>query len=250
MSWGARAADWARIEEQHGPVYDEALRRLEIEPGQRVLDVGCGAGVFLAQAVARGAEPAGVDAAPELLELAAGRVPQADLQQADFESLPFPDDRFDVVTGFTSFFLAADMIAALREAARVARPGGAVFVQVWGNSEHCQLEAMKPVTRPYMDGRSGPPAEPLWRDGGLERLAAAAGLDPETAFDLRFAYEFAEAEELGRLLLAPLGLGERIGPEREPEVREQIVAALAGCRRADGSYRVENEYRCLIARAS
>jgi len=48
------------------------------------------------------------------------------------EDLPWEDDTFDLVTGFNSFFFATDMIAALREAGRVARPGAPVVIQVWG----------------------------------------------------------------------------------------------------------------------
>jgi len=42
------------------------------------------------------------------------------------ETLPWPDDAFDVVTGFNSFFFSADLVGALAEARRVARPGGEV----------------------------------------------------------------------------------------------------------------------------
>jgi hypothetical protein len=46
--WGARPADWALSEDQQTPTYEEALRHVELEPGQRVLDVGCGVGAFCA----------------------------------------------------------------------------------------------------------------------------------------------------------------------------------------------------------
>ncbi|HKH17737.1 MAG TPA: hypothetical protein VKA57_09440 [Solirubrobacteraceae bacterium] len=55
---------------------------------------------------------------------------------------------FDVVAGFNAFFFAADMVAALREAGRVAIPGAPVVIQVWGRPEHCEMEAMKAVVRP------------------------------------------------------------------------------------------------------
>ena len=49
------------------------------------------------------------------------RVPEADLRLADMEALPFGESSFDLVAGFNSFFFAVDMVAALREASRVAR---------------------------------------------------------------------------------------------------------------------------------
>src|SRR5262245_60895326 len=135
--WGARPADWAISEEQHIASYEAALARVALEPGHKVLDVGCGVGVFLGLIAARGAEPHGIDASKALLALARKRLPEADLRVGDMESLPYEDDTFDLVTGFTSFFFANDMVGALREAARVANPRASVVIQVWGARERC-----------------------------------------------------------------------------------------------------------------
>jgi SAM-dependent methyltransferase len=249
--WGARPADWARSEEQHVPMYEEALRRVGVRPGHRVLDIGCGTGVFLEVAAARGAEPFGIDAAAALVDYARTRLPAADVRVGDMQWLPYEDDTFDLVTGFTSFFFATDMVAALREAGRVSKPRAPVLIQVWGPPERCDLEAMKAIARPFMPARppGAPAPPPLWRPGVLEELATRAGLQPEEAFDFSFPYEYGDADTLGRLLMAPMGLGEVVGPDREYHVREQIVAAMAPYRTAGGGYRLHNEYRCLVARA-
>src|SRR5215207_486347 len=81
--WGSWAEEWGRMEEQQMPTYAEAIRRLAIGPGQRVLDIGCGTGVFLRSAADAGAEVAGVDASERLLDVARRRVPEADLRLAD-----------------------------------------------------------------------------------------------------------------------------------------------------------------------
>jgi SAM-dependent methyltransferase len=247
--WGARADDWAISEEQQRPAYEETLERVGLEPGARVLDVGCGAGVFLELAAERGADPSGIDASEELLALARTRVPQADLRVGDMQFLPFADDSFDLVTGFTSFFFAADMTAALREAGRVGKPGAPVVIQVWGNPAHNDLEPMKRIARPFISGggSSDPPA--LWKPGVLEEMAAAAGLSSRLAFDHSFAYEYPDHETLGRLLLAPAGLGALIGPKHEDEVRTQIVEAMAPFRKEHGGYALSNELHYLIASA-
>src|SRR5215218_9020156 len=44
--WGARPANWALSEDQQIPTYEEALRRVDLKPGQFVLDIGCGVGAF------------------------------------------------------------------------------------------------------------------------------------------------------------------------------------------------------------
>jgi SAM-dependent methyltransferase len=249
--WGSRARDWAESEEQQLPTYLEVIRRTGISAGQRVLDVGCGTGVFLRAASDRGAEVSGLDASEGLLEIARNRVPEADLRLGDMESLPYDDDFFDVVTGFNSFFFAVDIVAALREAGRVAKPGASVVIQVWGPHDRCDLEAMKEVVRPFMPPPppDAPPQPDLSAPGALEGIATAAGLVPSQAFDISWALGYADDEELGRLLVAPAGIAELVGPAREDEVRRQIVEALAPYRTSQGGYRLENEYRFLIAAA-
>jgi len=249
--WGARARDWAAVEEQQAPTYEEGLRRAGLERGQSVLDVGCGTGVFLALAAARGARVHGVDASEDLVALARERVPGADVRVGEMEALPYGDDSFDVVTGFNSFFFADDMAAALGEAARVAKPGAPVLLQVWGDPEHCDLEAMKRAVAPFMPAPPpGAPAPPqLWRPGVLEEVAAAAGLRPERAFDLAWAYEFADDDHLARALLAPGGIVRAVDLAGEDAVRAAIVEAMAPYRTPGGGYRLRNEWHYLLARA-
>jgi SAM-dependent methyltransferase len=249
--WGARPDDWAISEEQHVPGYEVVLERVSLEAGQRALDIGCGVGVFLGLVAERGAEPHGIDASESLLEVARRRVPEADLRVADMEALPYDDDAFDLVTGFTSFFFANDMLAALQEAGRVAKPGAPVVIQVWGDHERCSLEAMKQIARPFFPPRppDAPPDPDFSQPGALEALAVDAGLTPVEAFESSWAYSYPDDETLASALVAPAGLALLAGPEREDELKTAIVEGLERYRAADGSYRLENEYRYLIARA-
>jgi SAM-dependent methyltransferase len=102
--WGARAADWALSEDRQVPTYEAALQRVVVEPGDQVLDIGCGVGAFLRLAAGHGAEPHGIDASEALVAFARTRLPGADLRVGEMEDLPWRDDSFDVVTGFNSFF--------------------------------------------------------------------------------------------------------------------------------------------------
>jgi SAM-dependent methyltransferase len=249
--WGARPRAWAENEDQQVPTYEEAIRHVGITPGQRVLDIGCGTGVFLRLVAERGALPFGLDASQALLEIARERVPEAELIVGEMEQLPYDDDSFDLVTGFNTFFFAAHLVAALREAGRVAKTGAPVVIQVWGPPERCDLEAMKKVARAYAPPPppDAPPPAKLWEPGVLESLATEAGLTPQTAFDTSYAFEYRDEETRGRLLTAPMGLVELAGAEREPALRREIIDALAPYRTPDGSFRLDNEFHYLVARA-
>ena len=249
--WGARPADWALSEDQQGPTYEDVLARVGLDPGQLVLDIGCGAGAFLRLIADRGAQAFGLDASAALIDFARTRLGDADLRVGDMEALPYDDDTFNLVTGFNAFFFADNIVTALREAGRVAKPGGAVVIQVWGPHEHNDLEAMKEIVRPFFPPRPADATpEPDYAEPGvLEDLAASAGLVPETRFDSTWPHVYPDAETLGRALVAPAGIAVLVGADREQEVKDAIVRGLAGFRDPDGSYRLQNTYRSLIARA-
>jgi SAM-dependent methyltransferase len=249
--WGARPAGWALNEDQQTPTYEEALRRVDLKPGQLVLDVGCGVGAFLRLVADRGARPFGLDASQALLEVARERVPDAELRAGDMEALPYEDGSFDLVTGFNSFFFANDIVAALREAGRVAKPGAPVVIQVWGRHERNDLETVKEVVRPFMPPRppDAPPEPDYSKPGVLEDIAAQAGLTPGQAFATTWAYEYPDDETLRRALIAPAGIAILAGPDHEDEVKDAIIAGLAPRRTPEGSYRLHNQFHYLIARA-
>jgi SAM-dependent methyltransferase len=249
--WGARPSDWALSEDQQGPTYEKALEHVGLEPGQLVLDVGCGVGAFLRLVADRGARAFGLDASEALLAVARTRLPEADLRIGDMEALPYDDDTFDLVCGFNSFFFANDIVAALREAGRVAKPGAPIVVQVWGPHERNDLEATKAIVRPFMPPRpaDAPPEPDYSRPGVLEAIAAKAGLDPESAFDATWAYAYPDESSIRRALVAPAGIAVLVGSDREEEVKDAIVEGLGTYRAPDGSYRLQNTFHYLVARA-
>jgi SAM-dependent methyltransferase len=249
--WGARPADWALNEDQQIPTYEDALERVGLESGQAVLDIGCGVGAFLRLVADRGGRAFGLDASAALLDVARARVVGADLRVGEMEALPYDDDSFDLVCGFNSFFFADDIVAAVREAGRVAKTGAAVVIQAWGPHEGNDLEAMKEIVRPFMPPRpaDAPPEPDYSAPGALEAVAGEAGLDPETAFDSTWSYEYHDEDSLRRALVAPAGIAVLVGPDREEEVKDAIVSGLAPHRTPHGGYRLQNTFHSLIARA-
>jgi ubiquinone/menaquinone biosynthesis C-methylase UbiE len=96
--------------------------------GAYILDVGCGDGALVCAAASRGAEVTGVDPDPAMLAAARTRADKdgitAAFLEGRIERLPFPDAAFDVVVSITVLCFVPDASAAVREMARVLRPGG------------------------------------------------------------------------------------------------------------------------------
>ena len=143
------------------------------------------------------------------------------------------------------------MVAALREAGRVAKPGSPVVIQVWGAHGRCSLDAIKPLVRPFFPGYDpdAPPPPDLAAPGALEGIASAAGLTPTDAFDVSWSYVYEDDEALLRGMLSAGGVGEAAGHAHEPGLRAGLLEALAPFRTAGGGYRLENEWHTLVATA-
>ncbi len=263
--WSEHARDWADVMEGWAgwgiPVYRHVLEHVVVGSGTALLDVGCGAGRFARIAADRGAAVCGLDATSAFVEIARERVPDGDFRVGEMTGLPWADDAFDVVTGFNSFFIASDMVAALREAGRVARPGASVAMTVFGRPERCQSTALfaslgevmppKPAApaTPAGESRPDPADAPLHEPGALEARARAAGLTPGAAGYIEFAEEYPDLETMlrGYLAAPPFVRAGRVAGR--DAVREALTEALRPLRTASGRYRLEDEVRFLVAAA-
>lgn len=133
-------------------------------PPARALDVGCGTGALAQRLAAAGYDVTGIDPSRGMLDVAAERAPQVTTRQASATDLPFDDDSFDLVYSVATFhhIAAADAVrAALREIARVARPGGTIVI--WDHNPR----------NPYW----GPLMRRVPQDDGSERLIGADELE-------------------------------------------------------------------------
>jgi ubiquinone/menaquinone biosynthesis C-methylase UbiE len=118
--------------------YSQPLARqladwLEVEPGQRAVDVGCGPGALTAVLVERlGADHVrAVDPSEPFVAACRERLPGVDVRQGSAEELPFGDATCDVAAACLVVHFMSDPVAGVREMKRVTRPGGWVGATVW-----------------------------------------------------------------------------------------------------------------------
>jgi SAM-dependent methyltransferase/predicted ester cyclase len=247
--WGERARDWSELQEGIlRPDFEECIRRTAIGHGTKVLDLGCGAGGFCRLAVGAGARVTGIDAAAGMVEIARERVPDGRFDVGDIQFLPYEDRSFDVVAGFHSLPFAADPLAALREAVRVAKPGGSLFVVIFGREEHNQLAGVLGAIRSLLPARPGAPGPTaLSGRGVLDELLARVGVLTVADGVVEKAYEY---PDLDTALRAIRSAGLTVLAERtadESAVSEAISCALAPYRIPGGGYRLDVESRYVLA---
>ncbi len=250
--WGARARDYADIQEgMTRPLFEAGLRALNVGAGTVLLDVGCGPGMAAQIAAQRGARVSGIDASAPFIAIARERTPQGDFRVGEMEDLPFADHTFDVVTGFNSFQYAASPVNALKEARRVAKPGAKVLIAVWGKPDQMEfmpvIKALGSLMPPPPPGAPGPFA--LSEDGALETLASQAGLTPAAVYDVDCTFNFPDLETALRGMLSGGPAVKAVNLAGEERVREAVTNAISPYRMADGSCRLENQFRYLIATA-
>lgn len=112
----------------------ETLNRLEIEPGERILDLGCGTGVLIQHLlqIAPKIQIIGIDSSAEMLEIAKQKLPESvELKVGSADNLPFPSNYFDVVVSTSAFHFFRDPSQVLQEAKRVLKPNGRLVITDW-----------------------------------------------------------------------------------------------------------------------
>ncbi len=205
----------------------------DVSTGQRALDVGCGPGALTGELVMRlGPESvSAVDPSEPFVEAVRERYPGVDVQRASAESLPFPDQVFDVTLAQLVVHFMKDPVAGLSEMRRATRPQGVVAACVWdhagGQGPLSQFWDAARQLDPELKDESHLPGV---REGHLVELFHAAGLRQIEETSLTVSVEhptFEEWWEPFTLGVGPAGsYTASLDPEQQAELREVIREKL------------------------
>ena len=195
QQWDEAAKGWARAaeEEETGASADVAawmLDAAELESGERVLELACGAGRVGLQAASR-VGPRGIvlcsdfsEAMVEAVEERVGRIGLTNVEARVLDAQQLPPDAgesFDLVLCRFGYMLMADPLQALRESGRALRPDGRLVLAVWGTAEGNPW--LSTIFDAVMAHLNAPPPEPgtpgpfaLGPAGRLQEAMERAGL--------------------------------------------------------------------------
>jgi ubiquinone/menaquinone biosynthesis C-methylase UbiE len=216
------------------PVSADLLKTVDLQPGERVLDVACGTGLITrlaAEKVGPTGSVTGVDVAPDMIDVAK-TIPspvgsQIDWQVRDATALPLPDESFDAVLCQMGLMFIEDQLAALGEMRRVLASGGRLVVNTPG-SIHRAFELMEQAIEAHISSELGgfvravfslhdpDVVASLLRDAGLDEVSSSVST---ATFQLPSPAEF-----LWQYInLTPMGPFVATAPEAAQLAMEQQV---------------------------
>ena len=145
--WRETAQYWTKysdmISRMFAPLTEAMIERAGIHEGHSVLDVAGGAGepsLTIAERVGPSGSVMCTDAVAEMVEAARNEANRRGLKNMQFrqctaDSLPFPENLFDVVVSRLGVMFFRDSVGAMREMLRVLKPGGSLTFAVWWKSD-------------------------------------------------------------------------------------------------------------------
>ena len=242
------------------PIARGLVEELDVRPGERVLDLGCGRGAALLP-LARAAGPTGralgLDLAPRMVELTARDardLPHVEVRVGDASAPDVEAQAYDVVDCCLVLFFLPDPAAAVRAWVPALAPGGRVGVTTFGPQDS-RWQEVDALFRPHLppavrDARTTGARGPFASDQGVAALLTGAGL-----VDVRTAHRTVEAAFDSPEQWADFSWshGQRAMWEAVPEharddLRERALEVLREVERRDGGLRFTQDVRHTVGR--
>ena len=166
MQWNADS-----YTQKHAFVFEYGAGLVEVlapQPGELVLDLGCGSGELTAEISRRGAAVVGLDSSPAMLAKAREQFPDLDFRLGNATTFELPE-RFDAIFSNATLHWVTDADAAIRQMHRHLQPGGRLVAELGGQGNVGQIVAA--VLR-QLHGRGHAQAAHWWYFPSMGEYAA------------------------------------------------------------------------------
>lgn len=183
-TWGSGGAGYDKISETIADSIEHVLNRLDVQPGEKVLDLATGTGWTARRLAQKGASVTGVDIGEGVVAAARDFAQAAnltiDFMVGDAEKVDLPSSAYDVVTSTCGVMFASRPEEVAKELARLCRPGGRIGLTTWPPTS--TLAQMFQMMKPYMPPPPTPAPPSPFEWGRADRVRELLGRD----FALKF----------------------------------------------------------------
>jgi SAM-dependent methyltransferase len=229
-----RAATADLLDRQLSPLGLPAIEALAPQPGDTILDIGCGAGqstLQLADRVAPNGQVTGVDIAPAMLEIArrraAGRT-EITFIEADAQTLARPDRSIDAIFSRFGVMAFRDPIAAFANFRRMLKPSGRLAFVCWRALDENELDYL-PLRAAGLEARLDPTPFSFAEPATIQTTLQSAGFGEIAvrAHDAMVSSGDLDAMLTVLLAVGPLGRIIRENPELRADAEPRVRAVLS-----------------------
>ncbi len=262
-AWDAIAAGYDdHVTPMNVSLASEALERLDIGSGTRMLDVAAGSGALGLAAAQRGAEVLAIDISPAMIERLNDRARRSGLgnlsgRVMDGHNLELDDDTCDVAGSMFGVMLFPDLPRGLREMARVTRPRGTVLMVTFGPPQNVEfLGFFMAATKRIIPDFAGLPMDPpplpfqVSDPAKLRQAMRDAGLRDVRVESTVGTQEFSSADHLWRWLASSNPIGAKLTgglpPDKAASVRDVLGGMLRERAGGNGPARLTNPINIAI----
>lgn len=220
------------------PLGEQIVRRAQVQPGNRLLDVATGSGAVALPAARAGAHVVATDLAPRMIEALQARAHAAGLSNLEAKvmdgmALDFPDGTFDISVSLHGVTMFPDLAGGLAELARVTRPGGRVAIGALGPLPQVEfiaffLGALQAAVPTFTPPAGPPPPFRLADPRVFDQHLASAGLSHRTVETIRWDIPIDSADHLWKTVTASNPIGAQWVADLTAQQAQQVRQVLDG----------------------